>query len=173
MWKRDAYHNCAHELQQASDSFREAIARGDAPDSQGTTLELEQSSKDGVNLLKILALSVRPEQDFEILKEKETIVGKWLRKADPTEIQSYLTGCLQPPIELPEAQPLPLREALNKIAHANPNPENSSYAADHDYHQVILTGKQYGCHWIAVLDILRLCEAIRALPDRSIVSSVM
>jgi hypothetical protein len=59
MWKRDTYHNCAHELQQASDSFREAIARGDAPDSQGTSLELEQSSKDGVNLLKIPSIPLR------------------------------------------------------------------------------------------------------------------
>lgn len=172
MWKRGTYHDCASELQQASDRFREAISGSRVHDSQENRQELEGSSKDGVDLLKILAMSVRPEQDFGLLPHANRQVGTFLSNADSTEIQTLLNGGQLPPIEVLGGEPLELREALNKIAHMDPRPGRSSFAADGQHHEVVLTGQKNGRQWIAVLDILALCDAIKALPDRNIVSSV-
>lgn len=169
MWQRDTYHDCASELEQASDRFREAIVCRQAVDSQENTRELVSSSKDGADLLKILALSVRPEQDFGLLPHSNRQVGTLVSNANSNEIQSALTGSTTPPVVVPRAEPLGLREALNKIAHMDPRPGKSSFAADHLRHEVVLTGEKGGRNWIAILDIPRLCEAIKALPDRPIV----
>ena len=172
MWQRSTYHDCASELEQASDRFREAIVRRQAGDSEENTRELTRSSKDGADLLKILALSVRPEQDFGLLPHANWQVGTLVSNADSSEIQSVLTGSTIPPVIVPRATPLDLREALNKIAHMDPRPGKSSFAADRLRHEMVLTGEKSGRHWIAILDILALCEAIKTLPDRSIVASM-
>ena len=169
MWQRDTYHNCAAELEQASDRFRKAFL-GVAPlDPNERSQELERSSIDGVNILKILALSVRPEQDFGSLPASRKQVGKLLCNPGTTEIQSALTAGQSPPIALPKSTPLELREALNKIAHMNPLPGKSSFAVDEQRHEVILTNEKDRSPWIAVLDIPALCNTIKALPDRAIV----
>jgi len=168
MWQRRTYHDCASELEQASDRFREAIVRRQTVDSQENTLELVSSSKDGADLLKILALSVRPEQDFGLLPNSNTEVGTLVSNANSNETHSALTGSTTPPVIVPGAKPLGLREALNKIAHMDPRPGKSSFAADHLRHEIVLTGEKSGHNWIAILDIPRLCEAIKALPDRNI-----
>jgi hypothetical protein len=168
MWQRRTYHDCASELEQASDRFREAIVRRQAVDSQENMRELESSSKDGTDLLKIIALSVRPEQDFGLLPSSNTDVGTLVRNADSNEIQSALTGSKIPPVIVPGSKPLGLREALNKIAHMDPRPGKSSFSADRLRHEVVLTGEKSGHKWIAILDIPKLCKAIKSLPDRNI-----
>ncbi|MEA5414143.1 hypothetical protein [Synechococcus sp. BA-132 BA5] len=131
-----------------------------------------KSSKDGVDLLKILALSVRPEKDFRLLINVTSQVGTLLNNASCTEINSVLTGGQSPPIIVPNAIQLELGEALNKIAHADPREDKSSFAADRLRHEVVLTGEKSGCPWIAVIDIPAMCNAIKALPDKDIVPSV-
>jgi hypothetical protein len=128
------------------------------------------SSRDGVDILKILALSVRPEQDYEVLKSGNSEVGWLLNRASSSEIQSVLTAGQSPPVVVPGATRLVLREALNKIAHMDPSPGRSSYAVGGRQHEVILTGKRNDHVWIAILDIPALCNAIKALPDRTITS---
>jgi hypothetical protein len=169
MWQRDTYHVCAAELEQASERFREAFLgmRPLGPDERSQ--ELVRSSKDGVDILKILALSVRPEQDFGSLPHASKQVGKLLCNVGSAETQAALTAGQLPPIVLPGATPLELREALNKIAHMDPRPSKSSFAVDEQRHEVVLTGEKHGSPWIAVLDIPALCDAIKALPDRDIV----
>jgi hypothetical protein len=171
MWQRGTYYDCASELEQASDRFREAVDRRKVVGSRESASELASSSKDGFDLLKILALSVRPEQDYGLLQDSKMQVGRWVRNADSSEIKSALTCSTSPPVIVHRAEPLKLREALNKVAHMDPRPGKSSFAANRLLHEVVLTGKKNGHHWIAILDILRLCEAIKALPNRNIAPS--
>ena len=169
MWKRLTYHMCAAELQQASERFRDAFVGGQSLDPQERLQELERTSKDGIDILKILALSVRPDQDFGLLTNPNSHVGTLLSNAGSAEVESALTPGKFPPIVVSGATQLGLREAMDKIAHMDPRPDKSSFAVDCQRHEVVLTGdKPRSGPWVAVLDIPKLCDVIKALPDRDI-----
>ncbi|MEB3232489.1 MAG: hypothetical protein VKJ64_15880 [Leptolyngbyaceae bacterium] len=65
-------------------------------------------------------------------------------------------------------EPLGLREALNKIAHADPY--KAVFFADEVIHELILFGNHGANPWIAIVSIADLCRAIKSLPDQSVQS---
>jgi hypothetical protein len=155
MWQRRTFHECASELEQISNLFRNAHAIGDQ-------LQMQALSKDGLELLRILALAVRSEQDHGLTDLATPTVGALL--VSPGNPNSFLADYVPPYGSRNEGQDLNVRDALNKIAHADPR--RAGYRASASVHELLLSGTLRGQHWIAVISVPDLCAAIRRLPDR-------
>jgi len=65
MWLRRTFHECADELEMVSQSFRTAFTNSSRVDQQRRGEILQDSSEKGVEILRILALSIHPEQDYD------------------------------------------------------------------------------------------------------------
>jgi len=116
--------------------------------------------------LRILALSVRSEQDFGIIPAIGKTVGALKPSASDTEVFTVL-NCYRPPYNKQHGfQPLLLREALNKIAHANP--DKTSFFANETVHDLILCGKKGSNTWVAIISLIDLCNVIKSIPDQTI-----
>jgi hypothetical protein len=64
--------------------------------------------------------------------------------------------------------PLDLRQALNKIAHADPQRADYYVGPRDNAHDLLLYGANRGEVWFAAISILMLVKAIHALPDSAI-----
>ena len=159
MWRRRTFHDCAHELRQISERFR-AAAQGKF--GQNSNAVMQETSVSGVEILRILSLSIRTEQDHGRIDGRTFRVGDLLTKATPIQIDDAIRSRQASNAD----DILTLREALNKIAHANPN--RSTYRIDDDDHVLILTGKNKDENWIAELSIPKLCDAILQLKDDAV-----
>lgn len=121
------------------------------------------TSQRGVEILRILALSIRADQDFHLTDCGATAVGALRPQATEGEVSSTIRNYRPPYAQAPGFRRIALREALNKIAHANPT--RSGFFADNDNHDLILSGENRGATWIAVISIIDLCDVIKWLPD--------
>lgn len=156
MWARRTYHEIADELSVVSDDFRLADQRGD----QQAMVRL---SVQGVELLRSLALALRSEQDYGGGARSSEPVGDLLEGvANPAFFVLTLRSI--PAAEAPRS--LSLREALNKIAHADPS--LTSYKLGVGRHDLILSGVLRGSSWVAVVRIPRIVEILRSYPDEAI-----
>lgn len=82
MWQRRTFHECAEELEMVSKSFRIAFTNRSGVDQQRRGENLLDSSEKGVQILRVLALSIRPEQDYdEELKKTDSRYHSWSLKA--------------------------------------------------------------------------------------------
>lgn len=176
MWKRATWHECADELEQVCQAFRDAHwgrKRGGRwprhPDDERAMLE---ASKDGVQLLRALALAVRSEQDFHLVHHAQPIVGALKRRgaepSDTTDVKQR-HGYAQM-LALDAYSELRLREALNKIAHADPRTADYYVAPMDRAHDLLLYGTHQGQQWFAAVSLLEIVKAIRALPDADVVN---
>jgi len=168
MWKRRSLHECAEELVQVSERFRthwKSHYRYDLSIATNNPI-LHDASIQGVELLRILALAVRSEQDFGLIQESNTAVGAIKQNASRNDFVNTVSSYTPPYDELANFSPLNLRQALNKIAHANPS--KSSFFADNDNHDLILSGEYRSIPWVAVISILDLCASVKSLPDSQI-----
>lgn len=130
---------------------------------------MRDSSIRGVELLRILALTVRSEQDTGLILKLPVVVGAVNENVAQEEL-AFMPSYYRPPYnKVKNYKPLNLRDALNKIAHANP--DGSGFFADEKTHDLILTGKNQGKSWIAIISLLDLCMVIKAIPDRPIKST--
>jgi hypothetical protein len=68
----------------------------------------------------VLALSIRSEQDFGSIPSIRTTVGALNHATNASEVSATLNNYRPPYGEKVGFEPLLLREALNKIAHADP-----------------------------------------------------
>jgi hypothetical protein len=168
MWKRRTFHECAEELEILSRDFRDAYTNKSRIDQQSREKILQESSERGVEILRALALSVRSEQDFGGIPSIRTTVGALNRSTNTREVSATLNNYRPPYSEKAGFEPLLLREALNKIAHADPN--KAGFFADEVVHELILSGNQRANTWIAIVSISELCRAIKSLPDQSVQS---
>lgn len=163
MWKRATWHECADELDQVSRSFRRAYWSHDEA-------EMLENSRIGVELLRALALAVRSEQDFDLAPDAPVVVGAL--KADcacPSEaIDVKRDRGYESVLARAGYSPLHLREALNKIAHADPRSADYYVSPQDGAHDLLLYGSQRGLDWFAAVSILRIVDAIRSLPDASV-----
>ena len=76
MWKRKTFHECANELASISERFRLAHTNTLPKHLAGSKNDiLMECSVKGVDLLKVLALSIRAEQDYGILQTPQLVVG--------------------------------------------------------------------------------------------------
>lgn len=174
MWKRATWHECADELEAVCQCFRHAYwgkrSRG-WPRHPDDIAEMEDTSRKGVQLLRSLALAVRSEQDFNLAPHCATVVGV-LKNDDATPRDVYdgkQRGGFAGMTEINGYTPINLRQALNKIAHADPQTADYYVRTMDMAHDLLLYGEDRSKNWLAVISILELVKAIRALPDASIV----
>jgi hypothetical protein len=166
MWLRETFHACANELMLVSEDFRSAYLAGDQGDQSWRTRVMQETSMRGVEILRILALSIRSDQDYGLTDFDETQVGS-IRANVPLADVPRLVHTYQPPHnELQGFAPLRLRQALNKIAHLNPG--RTSFFADENNHDIILTGQDRDSNWVAIISLLQLCSVVKRLPDAAI-----
>jgi hypothetical protein len=84
MWKRATWHECADELDQLSQAFRDAYwgrRHGSRwPRHSDDEIEMVETSKQAVQILRAIALAVRTEQDSDLIPNTGMVVGV-LKKA--------------------------------------------------------------------------------------------
>jgi len=165
MWQRRTFHECASELSAISEDFRSAYTNRFNWDRAKRDRVLSDTSTRGVEVLRILALSIRSDQDAGLTVEDKSCVGAIVTAASEAEA-SRAMATYQPPYQnVAGSKPLRLRQALNKIAHADP--KRSGFFADERAHDLVLTGQDHGQIWIAVISLIDLCHVVKALPDAS------
>jgi hypothetical protein len=163
MWQRRTFHECASELIQISEEFRAAHMKQAGCDGTRRDDVMLEASRRGVEVLRVLALAIRSDQDYGRTARPSTQVGALKLHATPTEIADSIRSYRPPYRSLRGYQSLDLRGALNKVAHLDPS--RSSYFADARCHDLILAGDRGVDAWIAVISLLDLCSVIQALPD--------
>jgi hypothetical protein len=166
LWQRRTYHECASELRTISEDFRSAHTNRFGWDSSRRNQILRETSTRGVEILRTLALAVRNDQDFGMTATDPTPVGAVKSSVTNAEASALILRYRPPYNSLDGFGALTLREALNKIAHADP--AGSGFFAENDTHDLILTGRQYGRPWAAVISLIDLCDVIESLPDASV-----
>lgn len=172
MWQRATWHECADELNQICQAFRSAYWQRRTggkgwPRHPDDEADMRQTSKEGIQLLRALATAVRSEQDFNLVPPARAVVGALKRAgatpADALEVKR--SGGYASALECPGYAPLHLREALNKIVHADPRNADYYVAPLDRAHDLLLYGENRGDKWFAALSLLELIKAIQALPD--------
>jgi hypothetical protein len=177
MWKRATWHECADELSVVCQDFRDAYwgrRHGSGwPKHPDDIANMAKSSEKGVQLLRALALAVRSEQDFDLIPQTMTVVGALKREnattTDAAEVKQK-RGYAQM-LSINGYTPLLLRQALNKIAHADPQKADYYIGPGDCVHDLLLYGEDRGNSWFAVVSLIELVKAIRALPDVAIVGA--
>ncbi len=162
MWKRDSFHNCVLELKQLSARFCKLHSTGPAD-------EVAAISINGVAILRALALAIRSEQDYDSRSKASDNLQVGAVDEACVDVQSFIKN-YRPPFRrlTPPFRALGLRDALNRIAHANP--DATGYRASAEIHELILSGERSNSRWLAILSIPDLCAVVRSLPDRRIPS---
>lgn len=163
MWQRRTFHECASELTAISEDFRSAHTNRFGWDQPKRDRVMLDTSTRGVEVLRILALSVRSDQDFGLTSDDPTPVGALRSKVTEAEVLAAIRDYRPPYGQQSGYKPLGLRQALNKIAHADPN--RSGFFANNNTHDLILSGVNQGDAWIAVISLIDLCSVIKSIPD--------
>jgi hypothetical protein len=176
MWNRPTWHEYAEELDAVGRSFRRAYYRKrnkGLPRHPEDEHGMEETSKRGVQILRALALAVRSEQDFDLLPRNSNVVGVIKEEnavpSDATEVKQR--GGYANMLEINGYHPLDLREALNKIAHADPQKADLYIGPMHRAHDLLLYGTMKGKNWFAVISVLEIVKTVRSLPDAYIVAA--
>lgn len=173
MWTRASWHQCASELSEVCTRFRNAYwgtRHKLFPRHPDDERDMRAASEEGVQLLRALALAVRSEQDFSLVPTTKEVVGALKsRNAETADAVRVKQRCgYENVLQDPEFRPLDLRQALNKIAHADPKVADFYVGPMHMSHDLLLFGDSHGDRWFAAISLLRLIEAIQSLPDASI-----
>ena len=157
MWTRRTFHECASELGSISIEFRAAHRTGQLQ-------IMIDTSERGVEVLRILALSIRSDEDYGHTQIGTTQVGILRSRVTALEVRDTIRDYRPPYKALAGYAPLTLRLALNKIAHADP--AQSGFFADEQTHDLILSGTDKGSTWLAIISVIDLCNVVQSLPDR-------
>lgn len=163
MWRRRTFHECASEPGAISEDFRSAHTNRWGWDKSKRDRVMRDTSTRGVEVLRIPALSVRGDQDYGLTNNDASAVGALIIDATDAEAVATVQNYRPPYDRLSGFTPLKLRQALNKIAHANP--ARSGFFADAETHDLVLTGEDRGSMWIAVISLIDLCGVVKSLPD--------
>jgi hypothetical protein len=163
MWQRRTFHECASELSAISEDFRAAHTNRFGWARFKRDQVMLDTSKRGVEILRILTLSIRSDQDFGLTNNDSTPVGAFRTKANQAEVLGTIRDYRPPYGQQSAFTPLGLRQALNKIAHADPT--RSGFFADNKTHDLILSGVNQGDTWIALISLIDLCSVIKSIPD--------
>lgn len=126
MWERRTFHQCAMELDMISGEFRDAYLDHDLDPEVREAMMLSASTR-GIEVLRILALAIRSEQDAGLTSRVNHPVGAIRNNPTQRDTDAFLGGDYQPHwSEQADFESLDLRNALNKIAHADTkNPVSS------------------------------------------------
>jgi hypothetical protein len=96
MWKRRTFHECAEELEMLSRDFRDAYTNKSRIDQQSREKILQESSEKGIEILRVLTLSIRSEQDFGSIPSIRTTVGALNRSTNTSEVSATLNNYRPP-----------------------------------------------------------------------------
>jgi hypothetical protein len=146
-----------------NEDFRAAYTNRWNSDRATRDRVLRDTSIRGVEVLRILALSIRSDQDYGLTENASVRVGALRGNATEGETKAFVREYRPPYSQLAGFASLKLRHALNKVAHANPR--GSGFFADAENHDLILTGDERGSTWVAVISLIDLCNVIKSLPD--------
>jgi hypothetical protein len=171
-WTRATWHECADELDEQSQRFRDAY-RGRPED----TATMEEASRRGLQILRALALAERSEQDFGIAPWRGRVVGAFKpRNAEPVDgmlVKRSLESGFRAALVLGGWEPLHLREALNAVVHADPRLSDfcvgPAIRGPDRVHELLLFGERGTDHWFAAVSLPELSRAVRELPDAPVV----
>jgi hypothetical protein len=163
MLRRRTFHECATELEEISSDFRNAYLNEASiiPDRRQEIMV--SASKRGIEVLRILALAIRTDQDWSLLAPDPNQVGAIRNDIPELEVQNIISDYNYPFRELQGFQPLNLRGAMNKIAHMHPT--LGSFFVSNEHHDLMLSGSIHNNFWVAVISLLDLCQLIKQLPD--------
>ncbi|MGD9614686.1 MAG: hypothetical protein AB7H90_02275 [Alphaproteobacteria bacterium] len=165
MWRRRTFHECAEELEIISEDFRRAYIADQYGSNPHNERILRDTSMRGVEILRILALAIRSEQDYGNVPKAASPVGA-VQEDATDEDAIWFPQLYRPPYsKLTGFAPLEFRGALNKIAHANP--QASTFFCNQEVHDLILTGENRRRKWIAIVSLIDLCATIKSLPDQN------
>jgi hypothetical protein len=166
MLRRRTFHECATELEGISSEFRSAYLgkAGIAPEHRQRTLV--STSKRGIEVLRILALAVRTDQDWSLLAPDKKQIGALKNNVSDPDLEAAIQAFKGPYNGLKGFEPLNLREAMNKIAHMHPT--RGSFFVDEEHHDLMLSGSRQGRSWVAVISLIELCQLVKQLPDREL-----
>jgi hypothetical protein len=163
VWQRRSFHECAHELAGVSEDFRAAHTNRWGWAESRRNEVLRNSSVRGVEVLRILALSIRGDQDHGLTERGSRPVGAWRRDATGISVPTFIAEYRPPYSAVTAFTPLRLRDALNKIAHADPR--RAGFFANETVHDLLLSGSDRATPWLAVVSLPELCDVITSLPD--------
>jgi hypothetical protein len=166
MWQRRTFHECASELRSISEQFRAAYTNRWRWNDARRDDMLRDTSTRGVEILRILALSIRSDQDYGLTQPRPDSVGAFHSGVSEADALSFVQTYQPPYTALPGYTPLRLRQALNKVAHANPT--RCGFFADDTTHDLLLTGDDRTASWVAVVSLPDLCSVIQHLPDAAV-----
>lgn len=155
MFLRDSWHHVAMELDMLSARFRRAYLAKDQ-------LEMQAASVEGMAALQQL-VSVRREQDFGRLPRPNARVGGLCRQC--VDVVAFMKS-YRPPYTAAGLDALDVREALNKIMHADERV--AGFRATADLHELLVSGIHKKDSWVAVISIPDFCRVVRSLPDQPI-----
>jgi hypothetical protein len=167
-WERKTFHECAAELEGVSETFRQVFLS--PPSTHGRAIELKRSSILGVELLRMLALAVRSEQDSGLVPYESLSVGVIKTPITSSEVIAFKQSYRPPYGHRSGFLGLSLREGLNKIAHTDVN--KTAFAVDVRNHDLLLSGEKGGKMWMAILSVPALCRSVRSLPDWTVPTEV-
>lgn len=163
VWKRRTFHECATELEQLSCKFRIAhMGKGYASEADRQR-DLEKTSIAGMEILRILVLAIRSEQDYGTVPLESGSVGVLLSDLSEENCRNIVETYAAPYTNLYPSAHLRLRNALNKIAHSDGR--KGGYFANRTEHDLLLCGDLRNKTWLAVISIPALCHEIKKLPD--------
>ena len=152
MWLRRTLKECADELEQLSNRFiRVYLNKNRSLSQEERDDELRSISINGVEVLRILALAIRSDQDSGLLNRTNDTVGAIKNHLSQEEIDSFSRQYRPPYNELTGFSSLKLRDALNKIAHTNGRVTRT--AVDDNNHDLILSEKYQNINWLAIISI--------------------
>jgi hypothetical protein len=126
-----------------------------------------ETSRDGIQILRALALAIRSEQDYLLIPEALAVVGalkpQGALPSDAVDVK-HATGYTYM-LKTKGYTPLRLREALNKIAHADPRSADFYVGPMDRAHELLLYGTNRGQAWFAAISLLHLIRAVQSLPN--------
>lgn len=165
MWQRRTFHECASELEGISRDFRDTYTNKFGWEEPKCQQVMVSTSQRGIEVLRVLALSIRSEQDVGLTSRAPTRVGSILHNIDDEKVSLILNSYSPPYSAIAGSRTLGLRQALNCIAHANPH--KCGFFASQLVHDLIVSGSNHGELWVAVFSLIDLCRVIQALPDET------
>jgi hypothetical protein len=132
-----------------------------------------EASMEAVQILRSLALAVRSEQDYDLVPQAMACVGALKESGATPDDAAQAKRCrgYRELLGVHGYVPLGLRQALCKIAHADPRRADYYVGPRDQAHDLLLFGTNRGQTWFAAISLMEFIGAIRALPDVTIPTS--
>lgn len=166
MLQRQTYHECAMELEDVCHRFCDAhLDKGTlTPALRGLILAAMEIRRN--EIVHILAVSFRSDQDAGLMPRQTETVGALRLNVTDADAAAFTADYHPPHGSLQGCKPLQLGSALSRAAQHDLS--HDGFYADEQTHDLIVGGTEGGAAWIAVVSLFDLCRVIMALPDAAV-----